>query len=54
VKDDRIYIDHILECIEWITRYTAEGKDAFSLIEKDTKRNAPRAPNTCRIDPAVI
>jgi uncharacterized protein with HEPN domain len=29
VKDDRIYIDHILECIEWITRYTAEGRDAF-------------------------
>ena len=29
MKDDRIYIDHILECIEWITRYTAEGRDAF-------------------------
>jgi len=29
VKDDRIYIDHILECMEWITRYTAEGREAF-------------------------
>lgn len=29
MKDDRIYIDHILECMEWITRYTAEGRDAF-------------------------
>jgi uncharacterized protein with HEPN domain len=29
VKDDRIYIDHILECIEWITRYMAEGRDGF-------------------------
>jgi uncharacterized protein with HEPN domain len=29
VKDDRIYIDHILECMEWIARYTAEGRDAF-------------------------
>lgn len=29
MKDDRIYIDHILECMEWIARYTAEGRDAF-------------------------
>ena len=29
MKDDRIYIDHILECVEWITRYTREGRDAF-------------------------
>ena len=29
MKDDRIYIDHILECIDWITRYTAEGREAF-------------------------
>lgn len=29
MKDDRIYIDHILECIEWIARYTADGKEAF-------------------------
>ena len=29
MKDDRIYIDHILECVEWIARYTGEGRDAF-------------------------
>lgn len=29
MKDDRIYIDHILECVEWITQYTGEGRDAF-------------------------
>ena len=29
MKDDRIYIDHILECIEWITRYTKAGREAF-------------------------
>jgi uncharacterized protein with HEPN domain len=29
VKDDRIYIDYILECMDWIIRYTAEGRDAF-------------------------
>jgi uncharacterized protein with HEPN domain len=34
VKEDRIYIDHILECIEWITRYAAEGKDAFFFDRK--------------------
>ena len=29
MKDDRFYIDHILECMEWITRYAAEGREAF-------------------------
>ena len=29
MKDDRIYIDHILECLEWITRHTADGQEAF-------------------------
>jgi uncharacterized protein with HEPN domain len=29
MKDDRVYLDHILECIEWINRYTQEGRDAF-------------------------
>jgi uncharacterized protein with HEPN domain len=29
MKDDRVYLDHVLECIRWILRFTAEGKDAF-------------------------
>ena len=29
MKNDRIYIDHILECIGWIESFTAEGRDAF-------------------------
>ena len=29
MKDDRLYLVHIRECIERITRYTAEGKNAF-------------------------
>lgn len=29
MKDDRLYLIHILECISRIERYTAEGKDAF-------------------------
>lgn len=29
MKDDRLYLIHILECLARIERYTAEGKDAF-------------------------
>ena len=29
MKDARVYIDHILKCIEWIEQYTADGKRAF-------------------------
>jgi uncharacterized protein with HEPN domain len=29
VKDDRLYLIHITECIARIEEYTAEGKDAF-------------------------
>jgi uncharacterized protein with HEPN domain len=29
VKDDRLYLIHIFECLARIDRYTAEGKEAF-------------------------
>jgi uncharacterized protein with HEPN domain len=29
MKKDRVYLDHILECIGWIERFTAEGCEAF-------------------------
>ena len=29
MKDDRLYLDHIRECIDRIERYTREGKDSF-------------------------
>ncbi|HUT54766.1 MAG TPA: DUF86 domain-containing protein [bacterium] len=29
MKDDRIYLDHVLECIQWIASFTREGKEAF-------------------------
>lgn len=29
MKDDRLYLIHILECIERIERYAAEGTDSF-------------------------
>ena len=30
MRDDRVYLTHILECIEWIESYTREGYAAFS------------------------
>lgn len=29
MKDDRVYLDHILECLEWIDRFTTGGREAF-------------------------
>jgi uncharacterized protein with HEPN domain len=29
VKDDRLYLHHIIECIERIERYTTDGRDFF-------------------------
>jgi uncharacterized protein with HEPN domain len=29
VKDDRVYLDHIAECIEWVTRHAESGREAF-------------------------
>jgi uncharacterized protein with HEPN domain len=30
MKDDRIYLDHILDCINWIRQFTEEGAEFFS------------------------
>jgi uncharacterized protein with HEPN domain len=29
MKEEIVYLDHILECLEWIARYTKQGRDAF-------------------------
>jgi len=34
MKDDRLYLVHVLECINRIERYTAEGKEAFMADER--------------------
>lgn len=34
MRDDRLYLVHIQECIERIERYTADGKDAFFADDK--------------------
>jgi uncharacterized protein with HEPN domain len=31
VKDDRVYIEHIVECIRRIEENTADGKEAFAV-----------------------
>ncbi|MBI4830975.1 MAG: DUF86 domain-containing protein [Candidatus Lindowbacteria bacterium] len=36
MKDDRVYLDHILECLEWIHRYIGEGREAF-LADRKTQ-----------------
>ena len=42
MKDDRLYLVHITECIERIERYAATGQDAFlsdSMIQDAILRN---------------
>lgn len=42
MKDDIIYVDHILECIRRIEKYTQDGKEAFladSMIADAVIRN---------------
>ena len=42
MKDDRLYLINILECIEKINEYTKDGKDSFffsSLIQDGVIRN---------------
>jgi uncharacterized protein with HEPN domain len=34
MKDDRLYLVHVLECIDRIERYTTEGKEAFLADER--------------------
>jgi len=29
VKDDRLYLEHILECIRHVTEFTRQGREAF-------------------------
>ena len=29
MKDDRLYLEHILECIRYVTEFTQQGREAF-------------------------
>ena len=42
MKDDRIYLEHILECIARIEQYTHAGRDGFlssTIVQDATLRN---------------
>ena len=56
MKDDRVYLDHILECVHWIGRFTVDGRDAF-LQDRKTQSSVLRelqtlAESTQRLSPA--
>jgi len=57
MKDDRVYLDHVLECIQWIVVYTAEGREAF-LSDRKTQSAVLRelqtlAESAQRLSPAL-
>lgn len=42
MKDDRLYLEHILECIERVERYIAKGRETFladTMVQDATLRN---------------
>jgi uncharacterized protein with HEPN domain len=44
VKDDRLYIHHVLDCIDRIEKYCSEGEESFrqsELIQDAVLRNLP-------------
>jgi uncharacterized protein with HEPN domain len=36
MKDESVYINHILECLEWIADYTSKGRESF-LVDRKTQ-----------------
>ena len=45
MKDDRLYVDHILECIRDVVEFTREGKDVF-FSDKKTQQAVIRTLQT--------
>ncbi len=45
MKDDRLYVDHILQCIRDVAEFTREGKDAF-VSDKKTQQAVLRTLQT--------
>ncbi len=52
MKDDRLYLIHILECLSRIEQYTAEGKEAF-MCDSKTQDAVLRNPQTLADTPAT-
>ncbi len=36
MKSDRAYLEHMSECLDWVLRHTADGRDAF-LQDRETQ-----------------
>ena len=57
MKDDRVYLGHILRCISRIEEYVAGGREAFSsshLVQDAVLRNLQTmAESTQRLGPAL-
>jgi len=57
MRDDRVYLHHILECLDAICAYTVEGQAAF-LAERRTQKATLRelqeiAESTQRLSPSL-
>lgn len=58
MKDDRVYIDHIAECLEWIAQYIAEGGREAFLNDRKTQSAVLRelqtlAESSRKLSPAI-
>ncbi len=51
MKDDRVYLLHILECIDALRDYVKEGKEAFFTDRKT--RKATIREESCRNSPSL-
>jgi uncharacterized protein with HEPN domain len=57
VRDEGLYLAHILECIGRVRRYTAQGHDAFfadEMAQDATLRNLQVLAESCRRLPAAL
>lgn len=57
MKDDQVYLQHILECLDAIIGYTSEGRSRF-LTDRKTQKATLRelqelAESTQRVSPAL-
>ncbi len=57
MKVDRVYLEHILECLDWIDSHTAEGRESF-MQDRKTQSAVLRelqtmAESTQRLRPAL-
>jgi uncharacterized protein with HEPN domain len=57
LKNDRLYLQHVLECIRRVQRYTADGKERFvadTMIQDAVIRNLQTlSQSTTRISPEL-